>query len=203
MGKRKRTMVLALAAVVALIVSAIPASAHNPATQQTEAVHAFPGPDGIEPTDGSARLMRTDRGISFQMRSDSMTPGDVATVWYVIFDNPSACANADAPEGPRCGLGDLFTPAAGVAVMWAAGSIVGEDGTANWAGRLGVGQLSVPHPAFDTGQSLTDARGAEIHLVIHTHGAARPGYISDQLHSFETDGDAIADLQAAAFRGDG
>lgn len=195
---------LALGAVVMLIASTVPASAHSRADQQVAEVHAFPGSDGIDSMDGSARLLRTDSGISFRMQTDSLTPGDVATVWYVIFNSPGACENASAVEGPRCSGADLGTPEADATVMWAAGSIVGGNGTANWAGRLNVGQLNAPHPAFDKGQSLTDARGAEIHLVVHTHGAARPGYINDQLHSFAADGDlAAADLQAAAFRGDG
>lgn len=187
---------LALAAVVMLIVSTVPASAHGRATQQTASVHAFPtGPDGIEPQDGSARLVRTDSGLSFRMRTDSLTPGDVVTVWYVIFNNPSACNGG-------CDGSDLGNPNVGGTVMWAAGSIVGGNGTANWAGHLSVGELTVAHPGFVfSDQTLTDARGAEIHLVVHSHGEARPGYISDQLHSFWTEGDTLKDQQAAAFPG--
>jgi hypothetical protein len=204
MGKTRRTTMLVLAVAVALTVSAVPVLAHGAATKQSVSVHAFPGADGIEPMDGSARLVRTDNGISFRMRTDSLTPGDVVTVWYVIFNDPSKCGNAAAIEGPRCSGSDLATEGVGGKVMWAAGSIVGRDGTANWAGHLGVGELTAPHPSFDTGQSLENARGAEVHLVMHTHGAARPGYVSDQLHSFAADGDLdAADLQAAAFRGDG
>ena len=201
---------LALGAVVMLIASTVPASAHGRADQQEAELHVFPlAPDGYTlDADGddyrSASLVRTDNGVSFRMRTDSLTPGDVVTVWYVIFNNPGACIDADAQTGARCDLPDLFTGEdIGLSVMWAAGSIVGADGTANWAGHIREGQLNVAHPGLGNGNGLTDARGAEVHLIVHSHGAARPGYINDQLHSFQTEGDTLADLQSAAFRGDG
>ena len=198
MGKRKRATMLALAAVVMLMASVVPASAHNQATRQSEVLHAFPGGDGIEPMNGSARLVRTDNGVSFRMQTDKLTPGDVVTVWYVIFNNPGAC------ESSPCKGSDLGNDDADGTVMWAAGSIVGGNGTANWAGHLSEGQITVPHPGFLlSGRSLKDARSAEIHLVVHSHGPARPGYINDQLRSFWTEGDTLKDLQAVTFLGEG
>ncbi|MEN8239831.1 MAG: hypothetical protein ABFR53_11610, partial [Actinomycetota bacterium] len=192
---------------------AIPVLAHGDdldgtgATVETTSVHAFPGLPDLAPAGDayrSASLVRTDGGISWRMNTDSLTPGDVVTVWYVIFNHPGACADSDAADGPRCGEADLFNDDVDVSIMWAAGSIVGGQGTANWAGSLNVGELNTPHPAFDNGQALDHPRGAEIHLVAHTHGPARPGYIGEQLHSFAAHGDVLADdLQAAAFRGEG
>jgi SAM-dependent methyltransferase len=56
---------------------------------------------------------------------------------------------------------------------------------------------------FDNGQGLDHPRGAEVHLVVETHGPARPGYIADQLHGFATEGDVVANLQFADCRGEG
>jgi 2-polyprenyl-3-methyl-5-hydroxy-6-metoxy-1,4-benzoquinol methylase len=49
---------------------------------------------------------------------------------------------------------------------------------------------------------LSDESGTPGRLV-ETHGPARPGYIADQLHGLATEGDVVASLQAAAFRGEG
>ncbi|MEN8041214.1 MAG: hypothetical protein ABFR95_06880 [Actinomycetota bacterium] len=207
MGKSRRATMLALAAVMMVVASAAPVAATNDATHQQADIHPFPGAADLDPSGDSYRsasLVRTDSGISFRMQTDSLTPGDVVTIWYVIFNNPGECINAAAASGPRCDLPDLFTGAdIGLSVMWAAGSIVDGNGAAAWAGHIREGQLNVGHPMLGNGDGLTDARGAEVHLVVHTHGPARAGYIGDQLHSFETDGDVVADLQAAAFRGEG
>jgi hypothetical protein len=210
MGKTKRATMLALAAVVMLIASAVPVSAHNGATKQTADLHPFPlapagyGLDADGENYRSANLVRTDGGISFRMRTDSLTPGDVVTVWYVIFNNPGNCSGADAESGPRCGLPDLGNDKVGLSIMWAAGSIGGRNGTANWAGHIREGQLNPPHPVFGVGDGLTDARGAEVHLIVHSHGPARPGDIGDQLRSFGTEPpDTLTDLQSVAFRGNG
>ncbi len=202
-----RGALLSVAAVVMLIASSVPTLAGNGADQQEADLHPFPSAPELDAGGENyrtARLVRTNSGISFRMRTDSLTPGDVVTVWYVIFNNPENCIEAGATSGPRCDLPDLFTGKdIGLSVMWAAGSIVGGNGTANWGGHLREGQLNAPHPGLGSGDGLTDARGAEVHLIVHSHGPARPGYINDQLHSFETEGDTLTDLQAAAFRGDG
>lgn len=137
------------------------------------------------------------------MKTDSLTPGDVVTIWYVIFNHPGACANSDADEDPRCAGGDLGNPDVDASVMWAAGDIVARDGTASWGGHLWPGKLTAPHPAFDNGQGLDHPRGAEVHLVVETHGPARPGYIAEQLRGYATEGDVVVNLQAAVFRGEG
>ena len=103
----------------------------------------------------------------------------------------------------RCSGSDLSNPDVDPAVMWAAGTIVGGAGTAGWGGHLNTGELNSPHPAFDNGQGLDYARGAEVHLLVGTHGPARPRYIPDQLSGFATEGDVVANLQAAVFRGEG
>ncbi|MEN8238466.1 MAG: hypothetical protein ABFR53_04595 [Actinomycetota bacterium] len=212
MRSARRSVFLSIASVVVLVVAAVPVLAHGDdldgtaATHQSASVHAFPGLPDLDPAgdaNRSASLVRTDNGISWSMNTDSLTPGDVVTVWYVIFNHPGACGGSDAVEGPRCGEADLFVDDADVSVMWGAGTIVGGEGTAGWAGHLNIGELNSPHPAFDNGQGLDHPRGAEIHLVVRTHGPARPGYIGEQLHVFAAEGDVGIDLQAAAFRGEG
>jgi hypothetical protein len=99
--------------------------------------------------------------------------------------------------------GRLGQPGADASVMWAAGTIVGDAGTAGWGGHLNVGELKSPHPVFGNGHGLDHPRGAEVQLVAETHGPPRTVYIADQLHGFASEGDVVANLRAAAFRGEG
>jgi hypothetical protein len=188
MRKAEGSVFLSLVAVVVLIVSVVRASAHGDdldgrgATRQVTSVHAFPGLLDLEPAgDGyrSARLLRTDNGISWMMKTNSLTPGSVVTICCVIFDHPSACGNSDADEGARCAESDLSNPDVDLSVVWAPGTIVGGQGTAAWTGLLSTGELHTPHPAFDNEQGLDHPRGAEIHLIVHTHGPARPGVVHE------------------------
>lgn len=212
MRKARSSVYLSIIAVVVLIMSAVPALAHgddldaNGAAHQTASVHAFGSLPDLDPAGDdyrSAKLVRNDNGISWSIKTDSLTPGDVVTIWYVIFNHPGACTNSDADEGARCVGGDLSNADVDASVMWAAGTIVGGAGTASWGGHLSTGELNSPHPAFDNGQGLDHPRGAEVHLVVETHGPARPGYIADQLHGYATEGDVVVNLQAAVFRGEG
>ena len=212
MRTTRRSVYLSIIAVVVLIVSAVPALAHGDdldakgATHEAATVHAFGDLPDLDPAGDdyrSSKLVRTGSGISWRIKTDSLTPGDVVTIWYVIFNHPGVCANSDAQEGARCAGSDLGNPDVDASVMWAAGTIVGGAGTAGWGGHLSVGELNSPHPGFDNGQGLDHPRGAEVHLVVETHGPARPGYIAEQLHGFATEGDVVANIPAAVFRGEG
>ena len=78
-----------------------------------------------------------------------------------------------------------------VSVGYAAGHVVDHNGKGNFAARLSVGDTSgfgggtdaLPPPPFGSG--LLNPHGAEVHLVIRTHGAPIPGLVSDQIHTFE------------------
>jgi hypothetical protein len=203
MRTARSSVFLSIISVVVLIVSAVPALAHGDgldeerATHHAASVHAFGNLPDLGPAGDdyrSSKPVRTGNGISWTIKTDSLTPGDVVTIWYVIFNHPGACANSDADGGARCAGGDLSNRDVDASVMWAAGTIVGGAGTAGWGGHLNVGELNSPHPVIGNGQGLDHPRGAEVHLVVETHGPARPGYIPDQLHGFATEGDVVVNL---------
>lgn len=159
----------------------------------------------------SARLNRTESSVSFSFRTTGFEHGHVATLWWVIFNNPDECANPVEEIGAMCSLPDLFNPDVAPSVMYAAGNIVGKSGKVAWGGSLREGEITTYHPAFEGAPALMDAQKAELHLVARTHGPLIPEMARGMLTTFEvgctpeTSGgfgsgpNECADLQAAAF----
>ena len=77
-------------------------------------------------------------------------------------------------------------------LQWAGGTVVGVDGRANFSGYLAEGDntgftLLPPFPNMpNPGLGLINPKGADIHLVIRTHGPASsdPAILHAQLSSF-------------------
>lgn len=196
----KRIFVL-LAALLLSLGAMAPASAGGPADHQTGAVVDIETGEGV----GVARLVRTDSGVSYNLRTTGLDKGHATSNWWVIFNNPDACATEP------CDLADLFVPAVDAAVMAGGGNAVGGSGRSSYAAHLSVGQITREHPAFEGGPGLTNPRGAEIHLVVRSHGPIIPGMNRAMFHSFEVgctpetsagfgDGpNECADLQVAVF----
>lgn len=144
--------------------------------------------DGTTVGGAWSRLSRNDSGITMQIHTSDLEPGAAYTVWWVIFNNPVACVGG-------CGADDLRRAGVDAAAGFAAGHVIGNNGKTNFGGHLQVGDISgfVPPdgsapilglPPF--GPGLLDARGAEVHLIIRTHGTPRPdlGLVDDQISSF-------------------
>lgn len=177
----RRTLVAAGAAALLLALGALPAAA---AERVTASVLWMP-PSGLSGSvaGAEATLVTGERGASFTIHTGSLKPGEAYTVWWVIFNDPAACTTN--PAGPiRCGAGDV--PRAGVraSLQYGAGHVVGESGVGNFAGSLREGDTSGCQPVLPCNAGLEDATSAEIHLVVRTHGAAAPGYVPDQIGSF-------------------
>jgi hypothetical protein len=141
-----------------------------------------------EPVAGAvAQLVRTGSGIAYSLRTNGLMNGHAYSIWWVIFNNPEAC------DGD-CGIEDLFVdfptdltpnPEVNPAVMSGGGNVVGQSGRAGFAGHLNEGQITNEHPLFIGGPGLLDARGAEIHLVVRSHGPMIPGMVRLQISTFE------------------
>lgn len=135
---------------------------------------------GAPPTPvGASTLVRTDRGLSATLETAALTPGHVVTLWWVAFNRPAGC-EAGIPGVSRCGPDDAHAGRGGVSLMRPAGRIVGEDGTASYGAHARVDDAS----GVLAGPGLLDARGAEVILVLKTHGPKIPHQVSDQLHTF-------------------
>lgn len=122
---------------------------------------------------GWSALVRTGSGISTTIHASQLPPGTADTVWWVVFNEPDAC-NAS------CDADDFGDPDVQASSLVATGHVVGGSGVANYGARLAVGDAS----GAVFGPGLLDPWGAEVHLVIRTHGELLSGQVDDQIHSF-------------------
>jgi len=160
---RKLLVVFALVGVL----SAVAINHAGAATQTTSDVTLIADPSVVV---GTSTLTRTDRGISFTLRTSGLESGHAVTIWWMVVN----------PDG-------------GVAVLYAAGHVLGQDGTATFAGYLPVGD-SDGH-AMGTDTTLEDALQATVYLVVRDHGPANPRTVNAQIHTFGVCNTSCTDLQ--------
>jgi hypothetical protein len=161
----KRRLLVALALVGLL--SAIPLAQAEAATQTTSDVTLIADPSVVV---GTSTLTRTDSGLSFSLLTSRLEPGHAVTVWWMV-------AN---PDG-------------GVAVLYAAGHVIDDSGTAKFGSYLQVGDSDGYVMGSDT--TLEDALGATVYLVVRDHGPADPSMVYQQIHTFGTCNPTCTDLQ--------
>jgi hypothetical protein len=132
-----------------------------------------------------SQLVRSNDGVFMTFHTQGLTPGTVATAWWVFFNDPKECLTSP------CRVADLLTnPASQPSLLYAAGRVVGADGTLDLGSFREVGDTTggesfPPFPSTNPG--LLDAKRAEIHIVIRTHGQALLGdaaALTAQLTSF-------------------
>jgi hypothetical protein len=84
---------------------------------------------------GKSILTRTDTMITSTVEGANLVPGNVHTIWFVVFNNPGACS------GGECGEDDIFDGpdlneegiiAAQIVIGNATGNIAKADGTAEF-----------------------------------------------------------------------
>ena len=132
---------------------------------------------------GTSELVRDAEGISMSFDTTDLPVG-AFTVWWVIFNNPTACTNDD------CGSSD--TRAGGPAeasILWATGGIVGPDRIGHASAHLKVGLENAPGYVH-RGPGLTDPIGSEVHIVVKYHGPPEydhPEILALQLSTFVGD----------------
>ncbi|MCH8799286.1 MAG: hypothetical protein IH963_00085 [Chloroflexi bacterium] len=132
---------------------------------------------------GTSELVRDAEGISMSFDTTDLPVG-AFTVWWVIFNNPTACSNDD------CGSSDtrLGGPAR-ASILWATGGIVGPDRIGHASAHLKVGLDNAPGYVH-RGPGLTNPIEAEVHIVIKYHGPPQydnPEILALQLTSFVGD----------------
>lgn len=206
--------IVTVLASVALLLSLVasPAAAAPP-TGGTSPVIWFMDPDhplGEVVPGATTTLLRTDSGVALQVQTSMLDAGAAYTVWAVVFNHPEKCATPN-----QCGEPDVFGAAAhvdavGTSLIFAAGHVLGAGGVGNFGGHLRAGDTSGCQAVFaELGLNLchggvTNPRGAEIHLVIRSHGSPIPGRVARQIGSFdggcrpfEPDGNVCTDKQAS------
>lgn len=114
------------------------------------------------------RTWRTNGAVSLAIQGAGLTPGDVYTVWWAIFNHPEFCtAPGCAPKDFPQNGGD---PGVQASLGWATGRVADEFGQASFAAHLVSGEGFPGQVLF--GPGLLNARGAEIHAVVRSHGPA-------------------------------
>lgn len=150
-------------------------AAGNAAVTATTA-HAFP--TGPAKEGSSSTLVRNNAGATVTFLSPGLKVGDVYTLWWVIFNEPAKCS------GGVCNLDDVVpfpgNATAGVSLLYGGGHVIPTSGRGNFAADLASGDTS----GAMFGPGLVDPLGAEIHVVLRTHGPVIPGSLDEQLSSF-------------------
>lgn len=176
----------AAAAAIIAIVAALIATADGP-RQQTADVFGFAAPE--DPV-GASSLARHDDRVDAEIESSGLAPDEAITLWWVVFNDPEACSP------PACGEDDMFVggdPAAGldedaiaaadVVVAYAAGDVTDGAGRVALSATLAEGG-PVDEIVFGSAPTLKDTAGAEVHLVLRSHGPAVADRLDAQLSSF-------------------
>ena len=159
---------------------------HAAVRTSISAVQVFsPTGDGALIQGAGSELIRSKDAVFMTFHTQGLTPGTVATAWWVVFNNPKACATSP------CRVADLLNnPYSQPSLLYAAGRIVGADGALDMGAFLAVGDTtgsaSVPVPPFPAvNPGLLDPKNAEVHVVIRSHGAALMGnLLTAQLTNF-------------------
>jgi len=138
-----------------------------------------------DPTDvvGTSAVVRTDNSVSASISSLELPPGQAFTMWIVVFNNPEFCATRP------CGSPDLFDPDVEGDALFGGGHVVGGSGMGTFAGQVSLGDVSgsalveIGFPEYAVG--LLDPYGAEVHVLLHSHGPRQTGTtLKQQISSF-------------------
>ena len=129
---------------------------------------------------GSSSMKRQGAHVNVSLEAGDLPPGTATTLWAVIFNEPDACIG-------ECDDPDLFENSATRAdLLYVAGSIADGRGRVRYSGRIGVGRTNASiMPLFGLpAWGILDSGGAEVHLVVRTHGPTLPGMVDDQISTF-------------------
>jgi hypothetical protein len=133
---------------------------------------------------GVSTLVRTDGGLSATFHSAGLPAGQAVTLWFIVFNNPSACTS------DPCSIDDLVgNEDAEGDFLVGGGHVIGGGDQVNLGGALRVGDTSgsgfIEMGAPGRAIGLTNPRGAEVHLALHSHGPAVTGQtLAEQISSF-------------------
>jgi len=136
---------------------------------------------------GKSILHRKKDRISVNFQTTDLTPGYAYTLWWVIWNNPGNCAVPGACIDTDFGDAEDV----GVDVLYATGLVASNGGIGNFSASLNVDDYSESINVstfglpFIGGLHSGKTFGAEVHLVIRSHGPAIPGMVDEQIGSYE------------------
>jgi hypothetical protein len=171
-SKQRLATFLAVVALLSLASGAAAAADHQRVPIEW---HPQSGQAGAVGDGAMASLVRRDGGVTFRFQTNGLIPGHAYTIWFVVINNPAACAASpcSAPDA-------ILNPATESQVTYGAGNIAGASGRASFAGAFRTG----PIEGWLPDRSLDDPRTAEIHLVLNDHGPALAEHLPSMIHSY-------------------
>ncbi len=188
-----RFLIVLVFSLLLALALAVSSAAQEDMQTSTATVHLMS--DGSEIEGSWSTLTRYENGVAMTLHTSGLTAGDVVTAWWVIFNAPENCSDG------ACDANDVFMfddegkmivgdsgpqanaeqrEAAQISVLGATGNLVGESGEGHFAAWLGVGEV----PGVLFGPALQNASGAEIHVVLRTHGPLDPDTFDEQITAF-------------------
>jgi hypothetical protein len=151
------------------------AACSAPAESQPMNWHAQSGKSGTVADGASAKLTRSDGGISFEIATESLQPNHAYTVWLVMINEPSACSNLPCPAPDI-----LQNPATDSQVVFGGGNVADANGKATFRGEAKKGPLD----GWLAGGELKKPTTAQVHLVLNSHGPVIEGYMPDMTQTY-------------------
>ena len=149
------------------------------------AVQTFADPSGA--TVGTSLLVRDADGVAALLRFTDLTPEEAVTMWLVIFNAPENCSDN------VCNEDDLANTDARVDIVYGDGKVIRDASkNASWRDSYyfayrqeGVTGGSIVPVVFGApALGLEDARKAEVHLVLRTHGPVIPELEQEMISTF-------------------
>jgi len=175
--KKKSLFILLTVFLIAIALTAV-ASA-SPAQSTTSNVYKFdpfPTP-GAQVEGAQAKLTTNESGATVRFQTSGLTPGNAYTVWWIIFNNPAACAD------PGCSDADFDNADAKPELTYATGHVIGGSGKGNFGAHLSAADPGeVPGGWFGYGFKYPTT--TEIHVAIHDHGPIIPGLVNEMISTF-------------------
>lgn len=135
--------------------------------------------------DGATVLVRdrNQNSVTANLSSRALEPDTAYSIWWAVFNQPQYCA-----EQFNCVVNDLEVFGGDsriqASVFWAGGVLSDQAGIANISLNLRQGTTTRELFAQTEPHGLQNLMGAEIHLVLRTHGPAGvAGRIAEQIGS--------------------
>ena len=134
-----------------------------------------------EEIDGSSILVRTETGIAYTLSTRELAPGAAYTNWWVAFNNPEDCV-----DPCNCSDVDFANPDEVISVFWATGRVADSNGQGDFAANVDFGELPSNPDQVAFGLANPIEPGAEVHVIVRTHGeaSALPDVLEAQLTEF-------------------
>lgn len=193
---RKATMLVSVVTVAVLLLIGGLTWASDRRSGEHEVADVLTFADEEQVEGATARLTRRSDSLFTRVDTRDLDRRHVVTLWWVVFNHPEHCRHGEGPVA--CGAPDLFDGADGPtgvepSCVYAGGSLVGGNGHARFTDRLTRGEVrdscidllvDADDQLDGRDYGLTNPEGAEVHLVVRSHGPRIPGETDQQRSTF-------------------